>query len=326
VILIAEPWDLGTYQVGNFPVDWSEWNGRFRDTARRFVKGDAGQLADLGWRLTGSADLYGEDGRSGYNSVNFITCHDGLRLLIWCRLATSTTSETAKTIRTAPTTTSRGTAASKARPPTQASWPCAAADEEPRLHAALCLGHAHDPGRRRVRRSQGGNNNAYCQDNPTNWFDWDAAFRNSDLIEFFRKAIAFTRRYPRASAAEVSARQGSRRRRRARPHVVRTGPGRARVARPRRRILCCQLDSGEDGAALAVDRLFFILNAHFEPQWVTLPPLSAPRCWYRAIDTSLPAGEDFAEPIGRSASTHPIATSSTTKHSGLARSLKARPT
>ena len=79
-IMIAEPWDIGTYQVGNFPVDWSEWNGRFRDTMRRFGKGDPGQLADVGWRLTGSADLYGEDGRSAYNSVNFITCHDGFTL------------------------------------------------------------------------------------------------------------------------------------------------------------------------------------------------------------------------------------------------------
>jgi len=79
-ILIAEPWDLGTYQVGNFPVDWSEWNGRFRDTVRKFVKGEPGQLADLGWRLTGSADLYGDDGRSAWNSVNFVTCHDGFTL------------------------------------------------------------------------------------------------------------------------------------------------------------------------------------------------------------------------------------------------------
>jgi isoamylase len=61
-------------------VDWSEWNGRFRDTMRSFGKGDAGVLGDVGWRLTGSADLYGEDGRSAFNSINFITCHDGFTL------------------------------------------------------------------------------------------------------------------------------------------------------------------------------------------------------------------------------------------------------
>ncbi|HWT83695.1 MAG TPA: glycogen debranching protein GlgX, partial [Candidatus Methylomirabilis sp.] len=80
VKLVAEPWDLGTYQVGNFPVDWSEWNGRFRDTLRRFGKGDGGQVQEMGSRLTGSADLYGDDGRSAYNSINFITCHDGFTL------------------------------------------------------------------------------------------------------------------------------------------------------------------------------------------------------------------------------------------------------
>ena len=69
VIMVAEPWDLGTYQVGNFPVDWSEWNGKFRDTMRRFVKGDGGQLSDLGRRLTGSADLYGEDGRAAFRRL-----------------------------------------------------------------------------------------------------------------------------------------------------------------------------------------------------------------------------------------------------------------
>src|SRR5262249_16007287 len=62
-LLVAEPWDLGTYQVGNFPVDWCEWNGRFRDTVRRYTRGYPGQLADLGWRLTGSSDLYGQNGR-----------------------------------------------------------------------------------------------------------------------------------------------------------------------------------------------------------------------------------------------------------------------
>src|SRR5262245_58571530 len=80
VIMVAEPWDVGTYQVGNFPVDWSEWNGKFRDSMRAFGKGDAGTVADVGWRLTGSADLYGEDGRSAFNSINFITCQEGFTL------------------------------------------------------------------------------------------------------------------------------------------------------------------------------------------------------------------------------------------------------
>ncbi|HYX90798.1 MAG TPA: glycogen debranching protein GlgX, partial [Myxococcaceae bacterium] len=82
VKLIAEPWDLGIggYQVGNFPVGWSEWNGKYRDTTRRFWKGDDGQLSDVGWRLTGSSDLFQASGRRPQASINFVTCHDGFTL------------------------------------------------------------------------------------------------------------------------------------------------------------------------------------------------------------------------------------------------------
>ncbi|MFO0729564.1 MAG: glycogen debranching protein GlgX [Nitrospiraceae bacterium] len=82
VKLIAEPWDVGEggYQVGNFPVGWAEWNGKYRDTIRRYVKGDGGQVAELAYRLTGSSDLYGVSGRRPYASINFITAHDGFTL------------------------------------------------------------------------------------------------------------------------------------------------------------------------------------------------------------------------------------------------------
>src|SRR5207247_2516065 len=82
VKLIAEPWDLGEggYQVGNFPPGWAEWNGKYRDTIRRYWRGDGGQVADLGYRLTGSSDLYEQDGRRPSASVNFVTAHDGFTL------------------------------------------------------------------------------------------------------------------------------------------------------------------------------------------------------------------------------------------------------
>ena len=82
VKLIAEPWDIGEggYQVGNFPVLWAEWNGKYRDTVRRFWKGDSGQLSDFAYRLTGSSDLYKSDGRKPSASINFITAHDGFTL------------------------------------------------------------------------------------------------------------------------------------------------------------------------------------------------------------------------------------------------------
>src|SRR6202521_5937541 len=82
VKLIAEPWDLGEggYQVGNFPVGWAEWNGKYRDTVRRYWKGDEGQLSDLAYRLTGSSDLYNHDDHKPYASINFITAHDSFTL------------------------------------------------------------------------------------------------------------------------------------------------------------------------------------------------------------------------------------------------------
>jgi len=82
VKLIAEPWDVGPggYQVGNFPVLWTEWNGKYRDSIRRFWKGDGGVVSELATRLAGSSDLYQHDGRRPYASINFVTCHDGFTL------------------------------------------------------------------------------------------------------------------------------------------------------------------------------------------------------------------------------------------------------
>src|SRR5207247_8695242 len=82
VKLIAEPWDLGEggYQVGNFPVLWTEWNGKYRDTVRRFWRGDAGTVSELATRLAGSNDLYASSGRQPYASINFMTAHDGFTL------------------------------------------------------------------------------------------------------------------------------------------------------------------------------------------------------------------------------------------------------
>ena len=129
VKLVAEPWDVGAggYQVGNFPVRWAEWNGAFRDTVRDFWRGATG-IRDLAYRLTGSSDLYQGDGRQPSASINFVTAHDGFTLRRSGRRTTrSTTRPTARTTGTAPTTTARGTAASKATPTTPRSSSCARA-------------------------------------------------------------------------------------------------------------------------------------------------------------------------------------------------------
>jgi isoamylase len=295
-ILIAEPWDVDTYQLGNFPVDWSEWNGRFRDTVRRFAKSDAGQLADLGWRITGSADLYGDDGRSAYNSVNFITCHDGFTLHDLVSYSGKHNEPNGENNQDGSNNNN--------------SWNCGAEGEtaDPAIlslrrrlmknHACYLLFASGTPmmlGGDEFGRSQQGNNNAYCQDNEVSWFDWSLVSGNSDLVEFFRKAIAFTRRFPVLQRRKFLL--GKDLNDDGVPDLSWFAPDQGPPAwsDPNARTLCYQLDSSVDGTRTDVTRLFFILNGHYESQWVKLPPLASSQTWCRAIDTSLPAGADFVE-------------------------------
>ena len=298
VILIAEPWDIGTYQVGNFPVDWSEWNGRFRDTVRRFDKGDSAQLADLGWRLTGSADLYGEDGRSAYNSINFVTCHDGFTL-------NDLVSYNGKHNEANGENNNDGSNDNN-------SWNCGAEGETTdagvlalrrqliKNHGCALLFASGTPmllGGDEFARTQRGNNNAYCQDNAMSWFDWDLAVKNDDLVEFFRKTIAFVRRYPilqrrRFELGEDLDDDKI-------PDLAWFGTngdgGGPHWNNPEARTVCVQLDASTERGELTGERLFFIFNADFKSQSVNLPPLDNGAKWRRAIDTSLAAGVDFAE-------------------------------
>jgi glycogen operon protein len=299
VILIAEPWDLGTYQVGNFPLDWSEWNGRFRDTMRRFAKGDSSQLADLGWRLTGSADLYGEDGRSAFNSVNFVTCHDGFTLH-------DLVSYNGKHNEANGENNQDGSSDNH-------SWNCGAEGDTAdagvlalrrqmaKNHVCGLLFASGTPmllGGDEMLRTQRGNNNAYCQDNEMSWFDWTLAERNADFLDFVRKAIAFTRHYPvlqrRKFFLGVDLDDDRV------PDLTWFGTDGAAPTwtDPQARTLCYQLDADEDGTGRPATRLFFLFHADHQPEWVRLPALETGYAWYRIVDTSLPAGHDFADAAG----------------------------
>ena len=199
VKLIAEPWDLGPggYQVGNFPVLWAEWNAAYRDTARRFWKGDAGQVGDLGYRLTGSSDLYGHNGRQPYASVNFITAHDGFTLhdlvsynekhneangeenrdghnenLSWNSGAEGDTADA-------------GILALRERRKRNFLATLFLSQGVPMLLAGDELG-----------RTQLGNNNAYCQDNEISWLDWKLDRPRRELIEFTRFLMRFRDQHP----------------------------------------------------------------------------------------------------------------------------------
>jgi len=199
VKLIAEPWDLGPggYQVGNFPVGWTEWNGQYRDTLRRFWRGDPGQLGELGYRLTGSSDLYGPTSRSPYASINFVTCHDGFTLhdlVSYERKHNEANGEDNRDGTDANWSRNWGVEGETTRPdvlrPRERTVrnllaSLAFSQGVPMLSAGDELG-----------RTQRGNNNAYCQDNELGWVHWDLDASGVALLEFTREVFRLRRRHP----------------------------------------------------------------------------------------------------------------------------------
>jgi glycogen operon protein len=192
VKLIAEPWDLGPdgYKVGAFPVIWSEWNGRYRDVVRRFWKGDESQTPEMGYRLTGSADLYDAAGRKIFASVNFVTAHDGFTLrdlVSYDRKHNEANLEENRD----------GT-------DDNASWNCgvegetddpavnALRDRQQRNLLATLLVSQGVPmiaAGDEMGKTQAGNNNAYCQDGEISWLDWSLDERRRALLGFTRRMI-----------------------------------------------------------------------------------------------------------------------------------------
>jgi glycogen operon protein len=197
VKLIAEPWDVGSggYQIGNFPAPWSEWNGKYRDTIRSFWKGDEGRIGEMGYRLTGSPDLYQQNGRRPYASVNFVTSHDGFTLTDLVGYNEKHNELNGDENRDGDNNNQ--------------SWNCGVEGptDDPQINALrdrqrrnflttlflsqgvpmLCCGDERG-------RTQNGNNNAYCQDNEISWFDWE---RNEQrLFEFTRKLIYLRKEHP----------------------------------------------------------------------------------------------------------------------------------
>ena len=199
VKLIAEPWDVGDggYQVGNFPAGWAEWNGRYRDTVRRYWKSDEGQLSDLGYRLTGSSDLYDRDGRRPSASINFVTAHDGFTLH-------DLVSYNGKHNEANGKTTSDGTNDNYswnmgAEGPTDDPEIIERRERQKRNFLATLLFSQGVPmilGGDEISRTQNGNNNAYCQDNETTWVDWYLDERKVALLEFTQKLIQMRRDHP----------------------------------------------------------------------------------------------------------------------------------
>ncbi|WP_437680333.1 glycogen debranching protein GlgX [Sorangium sp. So ce131] len=198
VKLIAEPWDVGEggYQVGNFPVLWTEWNDRYRDSVRRFWKGDL-LAADLGYRLTGSSDLYGSSGRRPYASVNFVTAHDGFTLNDLVSYNEKHNEANGEGNRDG--TNNNHSYNHGVEGPTCDPVVVELRERQKRnMLATLLLSqgvpmiNAGDE----IGKTQLGNNNAYCQDNEISWHDWDLDERRRKLFEFTCRLVALRRTQP----------------------------------------------------------------------------------------------------------------------------------
>ena len=197
--LIAEPWDVGEggYQVGNFPVLWAEWNGKYRDTVRRFWKGDSGQLSDFAYRITGSSDLYQGDGRTPAASINFITAHDGFTL---CDLVSYNEKHNeANGDENRDGSDSNDSWNMGAEGPTDDPEINKLRERQTRNFLATLMLSQGVPmlaGGDEFARSQRGNNNCYCQDNELTWYDWKLDEPRKRLLEFTARLIQLRKEHP----------------------------------------------------------------------------------------------------------------------------------
>jgi len=199
VKLIAEPWDLGEggYQVGNFPVGWAEWNDRYRDTVRSYWKGDGGLVSDLAYRITGSSDLYAHSGRRPYASVNFVTAHDGFTLQDLVSYNGKHNEANGENNRDG-TDNNRSWNCGVEGPTDNPDIQALRAKQKRNLLATLLLSqgvpmiYAGDA----IGHTQMGNNNAYCQDNPTSWMNWNFQPEDRDLLLFVQRMINLRKRHP----------------------------------------------------------------------------------------------------------------------------------
>jgi glycogen operon protein len=293
--IIAEAWDAaGLYQVGSFPgFRWAEWNGRYRDVIRRFVRGEGGLLGEVAERISGSSDLYKPSGRLPINSINFVTSHDGFTLY-------DLVSYNEKHNEANGSDNQDGAN-------DNFSWNCGHEGEssDPEILAlrkrqaknfmAILLLSQGVPmllAGDEVLRSQGGNNNAYCQDNELSWFDWTLSERNTDMFRFIKQMISFRQRHPglrRRRFLAGSKPKGSRL-----PDISWHG---VRLNEPLWEDASAQVLAYTLGAVSEEEEdLHVILNMSDSPQATELPHIPDRR-WYGAVDTWQTSPADILEPL-----------------------------
>ncbi|HEY7606531.1 MAG TPA: glycogen debranching protein GlgX, partial [Actinomycetes bacterium] len=296
--LIAEPWDVGqpdSYDIGRFPPLWSEWNGRYRDSMRDFWRRQAGLVGEFATRFSGSSDLYGGSRRRPTASVNLITVHDGFTLADLVSYDRKDNEANGEDNRD-------GTDDNR-------SWNCGAEGPtgDPEVLALrarqsrvllttllLSFGVPLLCGGDELGRSQGGNNNAYCQDNEISWFDWSRT--DDGLLAFTRRLVAFRRDHPvfrrRRFLVGIEAAELAWYTPAATPMTMENW------ADPNARALAIYLDGGDqpdladDGAPLLDDDFLVLVNGWWERLQFRLPDIGDPRSWRVAIDTFDPAAAD----------------------------------
>jgi glycogen operon protein len=297
--LIAEAWDAGgLYQVGSFPAfgRWAEWNGKYRDSIRKFLKGD-GTVGDIAQRLQGSPDLYAWEGRGPATSINFITAHDGFTLMDWV-------SYNGKHNEANGENNNDGTNDND-------SWNCGweGPTEDPGINAlrkrqmknavAMLMVSQGVPMilmGDEVGRTQHGNNNTYCHDNELNWQDWNLLKTNADLFKFFKHCIAFRNAHPVL---------------RNRYHFQNrdyAGSGYADITwhgtkawnadwSPSNRTVAFMLCGKHAKAGTVTDNYIYVaINAHWESHWFEIPGLPPGMQWGVFANTGAPSPEDSWEP------------------------------
>jgi isoamylase len=302
VKLIAEPWDIGEggYQVGNFPVRWCEWNGKFRDTVRDYWRGEHQTLAEFANRLTGSADLYADDGRNPYASVNFVTAHDGFTLRDLVSYNEKHNEANGEENRDGESHNRSWNCGAEGSSDEAAVKECRARQQRNLLTTLLLSqGVPMILGGDEMGRTQGGNNNAYCQDNEISWFDWQSVDRG--LLEFTRRIVQIKREH------SVFQR---RRWFKGRPLH---GKEVADIAwfRPDAEPMSEEdwqsglvksiavflngnalRDLDEHGRRLSDDSFLLLFNAHHEPISFTTPPADFGASWTVVVDTTTELGEE----------------------------------
>jgi isoamylase len=287
--LIAEAWDAGgLYQVGSFIGDsWKEWNGRFRDDVRSFFRGEPGSVGRVADRLVGSPQIYGYEEREAEQSVNFVTCHDGFTVNDLVSYDGKHNEDNGE--------------GNRDGADDNRSWNCGVEGptDDPAIEALrnrqvknflavtlLSLGLPMISMGDEVRRTQRGNNNAYCQDNETSWFDWTLVDTHADVLRFV--SLLNAQRVTRSTEAE--------RRRMSLNQMIRE------ATKSWHGVKIGQPDWGEQSHSLALSavlrqegiEVYLILNAYWEPLDFELPSGSGPAGrWCRWIDTSLPSPQDI---------------------------------